>query len=179
MQNSPQIEKTSFDVQVVEMDLVQKQAAKSNVKKKSERRWNGFGVWLRTAAGHELLEDREQLPVLCHGCVGLRRVRNHRAARLIHLAKPPHAKRSDLLQPRKTTRNSSIENICTKCPLVLRRSFEKTTKTKSQNMCTKPPKNCENENANRPHYHGLENHLDRKSISERMGSGAHHSDLWE
>ena len=123
-----------------------------------------WGWWLRTAAGHELLEDREQLPVLCHGCVGLRRVRNHRAARLIHLAKPPHAKRSDLLQPRKTTRNSSIENICTKCPLVLRRSFEKTTKTKSQNMCTKPPKNCENENANRPHYHGLENHLEQKHL---------------
>ena len=42
-------------------------------------------MWLRTAAGHELLEDREQLPVLCHGGVGLRRVRNHRAARLVHL----------------------------------------------------------------------------------------------
>ena len=124
--------KTSFDVQVVEMDFNAKEATKAQ--SESVQR----GSWLRTAAGHELLEDGEQLPVLGHGSVGLRRVLHHRAARLVHLTNHHTHSCSEIVWEKDETH---VSDICTKIAKeVCRRSFEKNDKKlKYQNICTKCP----------------------------------------
>ena len=81
--------------------------------------------WLRTAAGHELLEDREQLPVLGHGCVGLRRVRHHRAARLVHLATPDSRAQTVIREKRQETQVSKhLHEMSTRAQTVIRENDE-------------------------------------------------------